>query len=188
MSHRYISSPSVGNAVLRFGTGHRSWSNSHSCPGYLSKVSLNDLTSTPSALLRMHRASDEVHGRRRDLREVRSVTGKVRFDTFRLLFGVHISLLIALDSQDPFTTLETQRNFIDLSVRADVNCIQFVFETGRFRRIYRIPGSVNLCDPGTKPDSPLTQALQLMQHTGRVPIHFPKSESSLYDHTLGQGP
>lgn len=98
---------------------------------------------------------------------------------------MEIELLIALDSKDLFSSLSTQRNSIDRSIRADVNVIRFEFETKSVSKIYWIPGKMNLSDPGTKADSPLIPALQLLLHTGKIPIEFPTAESRSSGRSLG---
>lgn len=48
----------------------------------------------------------------------------------------NITLLVALDSRDLFTTLSTQRNIVDKSTRADVNVIRYEFETQHVNKIF----------------------------------------------------
>lgn len=57
-----------------------------------------------------------------------------------------------MDSKDLYQALTTQRNSVDRSVRGDVNCIRFLFET-ELRSMGWIRGSCNLADIGTKPQS-----------------------------------
>lgn len=85
---------------------------------------------------------------------------------------------MVLDSKDLYTSLATQRQSVDRSVRADVNYIRYHFEVGNANRICWIPGQLNLADPGTKSDSPLTPALQLLLISGRLPFGFPELEST----------
>lgn len=96
--------------------------------------------------------------------------GKVLAKAYEVLLGMNIDLLIAVDSKDLFETLSTCRNSIDRSIRADVSVIRYEFETQKVNRIFWIPGKVNLADPLTKPNSPLTQALQLTLFSGDISI------------------
>ena len=97
-----------------------------------------------------------------------------------------MELIVVLDSKDLYTSLSTQRKSIDRSVRADVNYIRYQFEISNANRICWIPGRLNLADPGTKPDSPLIQALQLLLFSGILPFGFPQMEStSAADKPLG---
>lgn len=98
--------------------------------------------------------------------------GKVIAKTFEVLLGTEVQLFIVVDSKDLFTTLSTCRNASDRSIRADVSVIRFEFETQCVSRMIWVPGKTNLADPGTKPNSPLDQALQLMLFTGEIPISF----------------
>lgn len=56
--------------------------------------------------------------------------GKVLKKAFSVLFGFTVPLIIVIDSKDLYTSLSTQRNSIDRSIRADVNIIRFDFEIG----------------------------------------------------------
>ena len=80
---------------------------------------------------------------------------KVLVKAYQVLFGIHIDLLLALDSKDLFDTLSTCRNSADRSIRADVSVIRYEFEKFKLNRIFWIPGKVNLADPLTKANSPL---------------------------------
>lgn len=104
--------------------------------------------------------------------------GLVLKRTFALLLDMEIELVVVLDSKDLYSSLATQRKSIERSVRADVNFIQYQFETKQANRICWIPGRLNLADPGTKPDSPLVAALQLLLFSGRLPFGFPEMESA----------
>lgn len=55
--------------------------------------------------------------------------GKVLRATFELLLDISIGLIVVVDSKDLYTSLSTQRNCVDRSIRADVNCIGLDFET-----------------------------------------------------------
>jgi len=111
--------------------------------------------------------------------------GKVLKSAMTRLLGINVELIVIVDSKDLYTSLSTQRNSIDRSIRADVNVIRFEFETNSVNEMVWVPGSLNLADPGTKPDSPLTQPLQLLMHTGMIPIDLNRQESRRTDQPLG---
>ena len=98
--------------------------------------------------------------------------GKTIAKAYSELLDMEIKLRIAVDSKDLFTSLSTQRNSIDKSIRGDVSCIRFEFQTGAVDTISWIPGQANLADPLTKKDSCLTDALQLTLFTGRLRFNF----------------
>ena len=107
--------------------------------------------------------------------------------TLSLLLGLFVELIVILDSKDLYTSLSTQRQSINRSVRADVNFIRYEFEVGNADRICWVPGRLNLADPGTKLDSPLTQSLQLLMFSGKLPFDFLELEASnSEDQPLGQ--
>lgn len=81
-------------------------------------------------------------------------------DVCALLLGVEVELFVVLDSCDLFTSLSTQRKSADRSVPADVNYIRYMFETEKANRFSGIPGHLDLADPVTKPDKPITKPLQ----------------------------
>jgi len=93
---------------------------------------------------------------------------KIIAQAYYELEDMDIRMRLCLDSKDLFTSLSTQRNSIDRSIRGDVSCIRFEFQTGNVERISWIPGKLNLADPLTKKDSPLTDMLQLSLFTGRL--------------------
>ena len=90
-----------------------------------------------------------------------------------------------VDSKDLYSSLSTQRQSIDKSIRGDVSMIRYYFETGVLSQVVWIPGKVNLADVGTKPDSPLTTALQHCLASGTLPFDFEKSEARSTDLPLG---
>ncbi len=111
--------------------------------------------------------------------------GKVLKSVFSKILRISIKLIVVVDSKDLYTSLSTKQNSIDKSIRPDVNCIRFEFETQNVDEIVWIPGSTNLADPGTKPNSPLTIALQLTMFTGRLCMDFEKAEAKSYNRSLG---
>lgn len=86
-----------------------------------------------------------------------------------------IQIHICVDSKDLFTSMSTQKTSVDKSIRGDVACIRYEFQVGNVSKISWIPGSLNLADPLTKTDSPLTEALQLTLYTGRLMIEYEKA-------------
>ena len=106
--------------------------------------------------------------------------------TLSLLLGLFVELIVIIDSKDLYNSLSTQRQSIDHSVRADVNFIRYEFEVCNADRICWVPGRLNLLDPGTKHDSPLTQSLQLLMFSGKLPFDFPElDDSNSKDQPLG---
>lgn len=66
--------------------------------------------------------------------------GKVLRESLQTILGTKRDLWVAVDRKDLYTSLSTQRNSIDKSIRADVNIIRFYFETKIFNRIFWILG------------------------------------------------
>ena len=95
---------------------------------------------------------------------------KIIANVYRELLDVEIGTQICVDSKDLFTSLSTQRNSIDRSIRSDVACIRFEFQVGSINKITLLPGKLNLEDALTKRDSPLTEVLQLTLYTGRIQV------------------
>lgn len=100
------------------------------------------------------------------------------------IIGIEIEAWELVDSKDLYQSLTTQRNSVDRSVRGDVNCIRFMFET-ELHTMGWIRGSVNPADIGTKPNSPLTSAVILMLATGRIQIDLSSCEKQSRDRSLG---
>lgn len=95
----------------------------------------------------------------------------------RNLYDNDINLVIALVSEDLYTSLTTQQQSIDLSIRGDVSVIRYEFETRRVHEVVWIPGKLNLADCGTKIDSQLTSAVNQLLQTGRPPFDLDNAES-----------
>ena len=113
--------------------------------------------------------------------EVKTIT-----KAYSELLDMEIKVRIAVDSNDLFTSLSTQKNSIDKSIRGDVSCIRFEFQTGAVETISWIPGQANLADPLTKKDSCLTDALQLTLLTGRLCFNFEEiAESKCSEKNFG---
>ena len=98
-------------------------------------------------------------------------------NAYKALLGVHIDLQLVVDSKDLYDSLSTCRNSIDRSIRVDVSVIRYEFETHKVNKISWIPGKVNLADPLTKPNSPLTFPLQLTMFSGALSISFEEQHS-----------
>ena len=111
--------------------------------------------------------------------------GKTLKRALSTLLRITVPLIVAVDSKDLYTSLSTRRNSIDKSIRADVNVIRFEYEVGNVDIMCWLPGSVNPADPGTKTDSPLTQALQLLMHSGTIPHDLSRHETRRFDRSLG---
>lgn len=112
--------------------------------------------------------------------------GKTIARTYSDLLDMDVGMRLCVDSKDLFTSLSTQKNSIDKSIRGDVGCIRYEFQTGAVEKISWIPGSVNLADPLTKKDSSLTDALQLTLFTGRLCIDLDSvSETKSSENNFG---
>lgn len=98
--------------------------------------------------------------------------GKSVAAAYSEIMDMDIRVRLCVDSKDLFTSLSTQKNSIDSSIRGDVGCIRFEFRTGTVEKISWIPGKVNLADPLTKKDSVLTEPLQLTLFTGRLSLYL----------------
>lgn len=85
---------------------------------------------------------------------------------YNKLLGVRVHFQVCVDSKDLFTSLSTQRSFIDRSIRSDVAYIRYEFQLGNVDKITWLPDSLNLDDDLTKLDSPLTDVLQLTLYIG----------------------
>ena len=96
--------------------------------------------------------------------------GKAVAHAYSQILNMNIPVRLCVDSKDLFTSLSTQRNSIDRSIRGDVASIRYEFQVGNVRQISWIPGKLNLADVLTKKDSPLTDALQLTLFTGKLQI------------------
>lgn len=68
--------------------------------------------------------------------------GKAISLAYSELMDMEIKFKLCVDSRDLFTSLSTQRNSIDRSIRGDVACITYEFETGTVESISWIPGKI----------------------------------------------
>ena len=111
--------------------------------------------------------------------------GKMLARTLSYIYKSRIELVILLDSKDLYNSLSTQRNSVDKSVRDDVNYIRYDFECGNVSTIFWVPGKINLADPGTKPDSPLCEQLQITLNDGKISVPIKDGEFRRFDRSLG---
>ena len=111
--------------------------------------------------------------------------GKMAKFALQDMLKIDVHLIVVTDSKDLYNSLSTQRNATDRSVRADVNVIRFDFETKAVDQLVWIPGRTNLADPGTKRDSTLSEALQLLLYTGKIPIDLSEAEVRSSNRPLG---
>ena len=88
------------------------------------------------------------------------------------LLGTKFKLLVAVDSTDLFKTLSTCRLASNRSIRGDLSSIRFKFATKKVFYMKWVPRKTNLAEPGTKPDSLLTQTPQELLETACLPISF----------------
>lgn len=99
--------------------------------------------------------------------------GIVLKQIFSTLLDINVELIIALDSSNIYISLKTQRKAAICSVRSNVNYNRYAFERGHANPVLWISGRLILTDPGTKSESPLADALQLLLFSGRLPHAFP---------------
>ena len=97
--------------------------------------------------------------------------------TYSEVLSMDVRVKLCVDSKDLFTSLSTQRNSVDRSIRGDVASIRFEYQVGNVSDIIWIPGKTNLADALTKTDSPLTSALILTLFSGKLSIDYSESES-----------
>lgn len=90
--------------------------------------------------------------------------------TQSLIYKTDIALVLVLDSKDPFTSLSTQRNAIDNSMRGDVHGIRHNFETKAVSCMAWVSRKEILADLGTKSYSHLTDSLRLTLHDDWLPF------------------
>ena len=88
------------------------------------------------------------------------------------LIGTDVKLSVVVDSKDLSSILSTCCTASDRSTRDDISSIRFEIAIKDVSSIIWVPGKINLADPGTKPDSHLTQTLNLLFETSTLPIDF----------------
>jgi len=111
--------------------------------------------------------------------------GKILVKAYETLLKSKLDLRIAVDSKDLWDSLSSCHEPTDKSVRADVNVIRFEFETKNVTNMTWIPGKLNLADPMTKKDSPISNNLQLLMYTGELP--FDTSSTKTRDSSQSTG-
>ena len=111
--------------------------------------------------------------------------GKVIKSVIAKVHNFNPDLIVVVDSKDLFTSFSTKRNSIDKSIWPDVNVIRFEFETRNVDKLIWILGLLNLADPGTMRESSLSDALQLMLYSGKVPFDFTESEKCSANRSFG---
>lgn len=103
--------------------------------------------------------------------------GKVLVKAYEALLKIPINLFIVVDSKYVYKTLSTCGNSIDRSIRGDVSVIRYEFETKNVNRVIWVP-KVSLADLGAKPNSPVTQTLQIMLLPAELLLEFTDPEYS----------
>ena len=98
--------------------------------------------------------------------------GKIVVQAVEELLRTEVKLCIVVDSKDLLTTLPTCRFATERSIRDDVSSTRFELATKNVSSMVRVAGKTNLADPGTKPDSNLTQTQQILFESGCLPINF----------------
>lgn len=112
--------------------------------------------------------------------------GKRLKPALSLQLRMPIPLNIVVDSKYLYMSLSTRRKSIDKSTRADVHVVRSELEVANSDAMYWLLGSVLHASPGTKTDSPHCQALQLLVHSGNIPLDLPRHESCRFDRILGR--
>lgn len=90
-----------------------------------------------------------------------------------------------VESKDLYTSLYTNRDSVDKSIGADVNCLRFEFERRHVARIIWVQSNLNLVDPTTKSNTPLAIPLQVIPLDGRAVQTFDAAEACDADRPLG---
>ena len=97
--------------------------------------------------------------------------GKLLCRSIRSLINVEVKLRICVDSKDLWDSLTTCHEPTEKSIKADVNVIQYAYETRNISCMTWIPGKLNPADVLTEKDSPMVNTLQLMLFSRTVPIY-----------------
>lgn len=105
--------------------------------------------------------------------------------TLSAIYNAFMPLIVALESLELFTSLSTQRNSVDKSIRCKFNVIRHEFELGLLDEITWIPSMSNLANPGTNCDIFLIDALRLITETGKLPFCFRSTETRFSHRSLG---
>lgn len=87
--------------------------------------------------------------------------GQATVGAYQTLLIISVHLCCIAESKDLWSTLSTCRVPEDKSIRANVGLIRYQHETHQINQMVWFPGSVNLADPLTNPNSPVTTALLL---------------------------
>lgn len=111
--------------------------------------------------------------------------GKILRNVYQDVLGISVNLDNVVDSTDLWTTLSTCRDSLDKSIRGNDGRIRCEFETKQVSKMIWVPGTVNLSDPVTKPNSPLCSTLQLMLFSGEIPISFDQAQERDSSATTG---
>lgn len=85
---------------------------------------------------------------------------------------MEIQVKVVVYSKDLFTSLATQKNSGDKSIRSDVACIRCKFQVGCVDETSWIPANLNLADVLTKPDSPLSDALLMTLYARPLQVDY----------------
>lgn len=100
------------------------------------------------------------------------------------IYDCKIPLVITMDSDVLYRALLTKSSSVNKWISADVNLLRNEFERGNLNTLVLIPGQINLADPGTKPHSPLTEAMQLAMLREKLCMDFPTTEQIVYARSL----
>lgn len=102
----------------------------------------------------------------------RPITEKVFKMAIQQITGSKLNFSNRLDSKDLFDTLTTCHTTNEISIRRDVSCIRYEFETHHAHEMTCIPGNCNLTDPLSNLNSPLEHALKLLMFEEYIRIEL----------------
>ena len=106
------------------------------------------------------------------MKEYSCSTHLMKSSVLKLCFGF-------FDSKGLFTKISTCRLASNRSIPGNIISTRFKFSTKVVSKMIWVPGSTNIADCGTKPDSPLTNAMQLLLVSGSIPIDYKDAISQL---------
>lgn len=102
----------------------------------------------------------------------------------QLALGRPVESWLLADSKDLYSTLTTQRNSVDKSVRGAVNFIIIVIQA-KPDFMGWIPGSCSPAYIGSKQNNSLTNATTLILATGSIPVDLSSAEVKSNQTRLG---
>lgn len=111
--------------------------------------------------------------------------GKILVKSYAQLIDINLWFIIVVDSKEIFTTLFTQRQSIDMSIRGDVSVIWFKYKKKALLNIVFGPRKLNLAGTGTKLDGLLNDALLHLLQSPFLLFELEDRESKSSNHPFG---